>query len=135
MRLDGLQTILSGMSTIDQIKENVATFEKFEALNDAQSDLLRAAADAYRNSIAAPCTGCRYCVDGCPQELDIPELLNIYNSFKVNGPFGLTAIDSIDEDKTPKNCISCGSCVDRCPQGLEIPEMLGELAKAASFRI
>ena len=135
MRLGGVQVVLSGMSTLEQIVENVATFEKDEPLNDAQCELLGKAADAYRSSIAVPCTGCRYCVDGCPQELDIPELLGIYNSFKVNGPFGLGGLDVLAEDKTPKNCIACGTCTDRCPQGIEIPKYLEELAQAATFRL
>ncbi len=135
MRLGGVQVVLSGMSTLEQIVENVATFEKDEPLNDAQCELLGKAADAYRSSIAVPCTGCRYCVDGCPQELDIPELLGIYNSFKVNGPFGLGGLDVLAEDKTPKNCIACGTCTDRCPQLLEIPKYLEELAQAATFRL
>ena len=135
MRLGGVQVVLSGMSTLEQIVENVATFEKDEPLSDAQCELLEKAADAYRATIAVPCTSCRYCVDGCPQELDIPKLLEIYNSFKVNGPFGLGGLDVLEEDKRPKNCIACGTCVDRCPQGIEIPKYLSELAEASNFRL
>lgn len=135
MRLPGVQVVLSGMSTLDQIKENVATFNEYEPLTDEHAGLLMKAAEEYRNSIAIPCTGCRYCCDGCPQELNIPDMINIYNSFKINGPFGLGGLDVLPAGKGPADCIGCGVCADNCPQGITIPDLMKELAGASQHRI
>ncbi len=134
MRLDGVQTVLSGMSTLEQIIENVETFSKEQPLDDDQTAALMKAADAYHATLAVPCTGCRYCADGCPMELDIPHLLDTLNHFKVSGPFGLSGLDSIEPGKGPDACIACGTCADRCPQGIAIPDMLAELAKVSKMR-
>ena len=134
MGLDGVQTVLSGMSTIDQIRENVETFAKEQPLTEAEAEVLMGAAKAYHDTMAVPCTGCRYCTGGCPMELDIPLMMDTLNHFKVSGPFGLAGLDQLREGHMPTDCIACGACAERCPQSIAIPDRIAELAKAAQMR-
>ena len=115
-----LMTILSGMSNMEQLIDNVATFESENPLNEAEKNTLYEIADSMMNNI--PCTGCRYCTKGCPQELNIPMLLDRYNEarFMANINLGMT-IDSLPEDKRPSACIECGQCTQVCPQKIDIP--------------
>ena len=78
--LDNVHMVLSGMSDMAQMADNVATFERLDPLSPAEEAILFAAADKMKNSI--PCTACRYCCDGCPQQLDIPDLLHKYNQLR-----------------------------------------------------
>jgi predicted aldo/keto reductase-like oxidoreductase len=132
LRLPNVQVILSGMTTIDQIKDNVATFEKYEPLTDEQADVLMRACDMFRGQVNVPCTACRYCCDDCPQGLDIPKLMELYNHYKLSGPGGLWMMGSLD--KKPSECIACGACATHCPQGIAIPDVIAELAGAAAHR-
>lgn len=132
LRYPNVQVILSGMTTLDQMKDNVATFENVEPLSDEQADILMRACDMLRSQINVPCTACRYCCDDCPQNLDIPKLMEMYNHYKLSGPMGLWMMNSIE--KKPSECIACGVCSAHCPQNISIPDIMGELAKAASPR-
>lgn len=79
-RLDNATVVLSGMSDMDQMKENVELFKELNPLGDAETEKLLAAAEKLKDVV--PCTACRYCCDGCPVGLDIPRLLGAYNDFK-----------------------------------------------------
>ena len=119
---------LSGMSNFDQLKENIATYEKAEPLNEKETATLLDIADKIIASTAVPCTGCKYCTTHCPMELDIPEILKAYNEYtqdKSKLPEGLTAIE---EAKWPAACIGCRSCEEMCPQGIKISEVMADFA-------
>lgn len=123
-------TVLSGMSNMDQIKDNVATLTNFEPLNDAEAKVVQNALEAYKKNNTIPCTGCRYCMD-CPIGVDIPEVFKIYNNYAVSkfksvfkGTYG-----DLEETAKAHNCISCGACVSQCPQGIKIPEKMAEITK------
>ena len=75
--LSSVRMILSGMSNLDQMKANIAVFETSEPLNETEDSVLQEIADGMKNAL--PCTGCRYCCDGCPMGLNIPLLINAYN--------------------------------------------------------
>ena len=116
--------ILSGMSSMEQLVENVRVFEKAEPLTADENNALLSVADGMKNSV--PCTACRYCVDGCPMGLDIPLLLSIDNELRFAPAMNIgMRIDAMPEDKRPSACIGCGACTQICPQHIDIP---GELA-------
>jgi len=116
----GVQMVLSGMSDMQQMMENVATFETRRAPNAAEMDALMAIAEGMKDSV--PCTACRYCVEGCPMGLDIPALLAIYNELRISPVVNVgMRIDAFPEEKRPAACIACGKCTRICPQGIDIP--------------
>ena len=128
-RLPQVQVILSGMSTLEQIKDNVSTFAEPEGLSDADVELLLRAAEAFKKQVSVPCTACRYCCDGCPMEINIPAFLSVYNSYKTDGPWALNQMGGVDSVGKPVDCINCGACTEHCPQSINVPEIMAELAK------
>ena len=119
---------LSGMSNFDQLKENIATYEKAAPLNEKETATLLDIADKIIASTAVPCTGCKYCTTHCPMTLDIPEILKAYNEYaqdKSKLPETLTAIE---EAKWPTACVGCRSCEEMCPQGIKISEVMADFA-------
>lgn len=129
--LKNCKVMLSGMSSLEQMRENVALYEEEQPLNEQEKAALSAvAAELSQNSV--PCTACRYCTDGCPQGLDIPALMQTYNNIKVGG--GFTAgmyLESLPEGKRPQDCLKCGACKRICPQKIDIPEVLEKLVALA----
>lgn len=86
-------------------------------------------ADAFHSSVAVPCTACRYCCPDCPQELDIPRILSLYNDVKIAGEnWRATFADALLEGKRPEDCIGCGSCTTHCPQSIDVPAIMEEFA-------
>ncbi|MCL2367964.1 MAG: aldo/keto reductase [Oscillospiraceae bacterium] len=128
--LPGVAVVLSGMSNLEQVRDNVATTVAAKPLTVEDEDLLLAAGTCLKESISAACTACRYCLPDCPQGLDIPLLLGAYNEYKENGPWRLFRLNALPVEKRPGACTACGVCVGHCPQNLEIPAYLGDMAKA-----
>lgn len=127
--LPNVQVILSGMSNLDQIKDNVATFNDSAVLSEADADLLMEVAEKYHKYLVVPCTSCRYCCDTCPSEIDIPEFLKVYNRLKVDGAWGIAqAIGAVSSKGKPADCIACGACTSHCPQNIDVPSIMKELA-------
>ncbi|MDO4459661.1 MAG: aldo/keto reductase [Clostridia bacterium] len=130
MTLPGIQVVLSGMSTMDQIKDNVATFDK-APLNEDEVKFLLEVCDKFHNQVKIPCTACRYCTPGCPMGIEIPTVLSIYNKYKVDGAWGIK--EQLEKlTAGPKDCINCGACMVECPQSIKIPEMMAEFAEVAA---
>ena len=122
---------LSGMSSLEQVEQNIAIFDKEEPLNGEEMSAILAIGDAMVGNVALPCTECRYCVPHCPKGLDIPRILSLYNERRFTGggfiaPIGLSALP---KEKQPAACIACGSCQKVCPQGIDIPAAMKELAE------
>lgn len=125
--LPGVTMILSGMSDFSQMEDNVRTFESEKPLSADEVSALMDVAASLHNPV--PCTGCRYCCDGCPMGLDIPTLIAAYNDFSLGFSFTpLMRIETLPEDKQPSACIGCGACEGICPQGLPVPEIMSKLA-------
>lgn len=132
-----LQTIpevtvtLSGMSNFEQLKENIDTFQKEEPLNHEEMKLLLGIADKMLEKKVLPCTSCRYCTIHCPQKLDIPSLLSLYNEhcFTKGGFIAPMAMMALPENKRPASCIGCRSCETVCPQQIKISEAMKDFAE------
>ena len=128
----GVTMILSGMNAIEQLDANCATFSKDGTLSKEEFELCDSVGRELFANGTVPCTACHYCVSHCPQGLDIPRLLALYNEHVFDGgglgfiaPF---AVAAIEPDKRPDNCIGCHSCSAVCPQKIEIPETLAKFA-------
>lgn len=124
--IPNITMILSGMSDFKQIQENIHTFETEEPLNEQEIKTVMKIADQMVNGV--PCTSCRYCTSHCPQGLDIPRLLKLYNEYIFSGGGFIVprAVMSMPEDKRPESCISCRSCEAVCPQQIKISEVFSE---------
>lgn len=124
--LPNVGVILSGMSNMAQLQENISIFETDAPLNTEENTALLSIASDLMDKTTVPCTACRYCTAYCPQELDIPRLLSLYNehSFTGGGFMAPMAISAMPEDKKPSACLGCRSCEAVCPQGIKISEAL-----------
>ncbi len=122
---------LSGMSNMEQLQDNIRTFEEDKPLSKEEMDALLAIADKMVNSKALPCTACHYCTSHCPQGLDIPSLLSLYNEHCVTGGGFLApmALMAVPKDKQPSACIGCRSCEVVCPQQIKISEAMADFTK------
>ena len=119
---------LSGMSNMEQMKDNIATFEMDKPLNETELETLHAIAQGMVKKIVLPCTACHYCTSHCPQGLDIPNLLSLYNEhcFTQGGFIAPMALSAIPADKQPSACIGCRSCEAVCPQDIKISEAMAD---------
>ena len=122
---------LSGMSNMEQMQANIRTYETEQPLNENEMQALLTIADAMVGKIALPCTACHYCVSHCPQGLDIPNLLALYNEhcFTDGGFIAPMALSAVPEDKRPNSCIGCRSCEAVCPQQIRISEAMADFAR------
>ncbi len=128
LSLPQVQTVLSGMSRMEQVQDNLATFSDDYEFTHEDRDVLFKACAAFKRQVQVPCTACRYCCDECPMGINIPEFLKVYNKFKVDGTNGIKAkLDAIDSMSTPADCLTCGECLRHCPQGIRIPEIMTDL--------
>ena len=125
--LPNVKMILSGMSNMEQMIDNVHTFEERKPLTEAENQTLFEIADGMKNSV--PCTACRYCCADCPKKLDIPRLLSLYNESRFSPSFNIgMTIDALDKESRPMACIACGKCAKICPQKINIPEAMKEFS-------
>lgn len=127
----GILTILSGMSNPEQMADNVATFQKDLPLNELEWKAVDNLAKSMVNPKIQPCTSCRYCTSHCPNEIDIPLMMSLYNEAMVTGADWRQsmALNAISKDKWPQSCVACGACESVCPQSLKIPEVMANLVK------
>ena len=133
--LPGVLTVLSGMSTLGQMEDNLRTMTRFRPLSETERALLAEVATIYRSSGTIPCTGCRYCMD-CPTGVDIPRVFSLYNHYrKVHSSnpdlaeivLSNTYYRALNKRERAESCIACGKCVPLCPQGIDIPKTMKEI--------
>ena len=120
--------VLSGMSNMEQLKENIRTFQEEKPLTDQEKKELLEIADQIVKKSGVPCTACHYCVSHCPQGLDIPRLLALYNEHRVTGGGFIApmALSALPEDQRPGACIGCRSCEAVCPQQIHVSEVMAD---------
>lgn len=129
--LPNVGMILSGMSSMEQLTQNLATFENDAPLNEAEMAAILGIASDMMGAKTLPCTACRYCTSYCPQELNIPRLIELYNEhvFAGGGFLAPMALSAMPEDKRPSACVGCRSCEAVCPQGIRISEAFADFCK------
>ncbi|MDR0916203.1 MAG: aldo/keto reductase [Oscillospiraceae bacterium] len=126
--LDGIMVALSGMENLDQINDNAATFEHFTPLTPDERAKIEEAAERIREAPRVPCTSCRYCTSHCPQKIQIPTYIGIYNNmlaFRDTNSTGYSySQNSFPGMSTPADCIKCKACEEHCPQHIEISQIM-----------
>ncbi len=125
-----VKMVLSGMSNLEQLKENIRTYEEDKPLTEEEKKVLLAQIDEESKKAGLPCTACHYCTSHCPKELEIPELIALYNEHKVTGGGFIApmAVASMPEEKRPSACIGCRSCEKVCPQQIKISEAMTDFS-------
>ena len=118
--------ILSGMSSMDQITENVETFREYNPVSETELALLAEVAESMLSMV--PCTACRYCTEGCPMELEIPKIIAAYNGVKNGDHMAWYNPAEKGDSMDPARCIGCGNCTSICPQHIAVPEIMAEFA-------
>ena len=127
MGLPNVQTVLSGMGSIEMLEDNVATFHEQKALDTREQEVLEQARKAFIDDLGVPCSGCRYCCDDCPEGLDIPLLIRYYNEKSLGGE--AWKIPGLENTKSADHCLQCGTCTGHCPQKINIPQIMEKLQK------
>lgn len=129
--LPNVKMVLSGMSNMEQMMDNVKTFSEDKPLTAEETAMLLDIAEGMKDSI--PCTACRYCCDGCPAGLDILGLISTYNEIRFSPAVNVAMrIEFMPEDKKPTACIGCGQCTQMCPQNIDVPGALKDFAEKLS---
>jgi predicted aldo/keto reductase-like oxidoreductase len=124
--LDNILVVLSGMSNLAQMEDNLSYMKEFQPLSDAELDLIRQAQEALNGDKSIPCTACHYCTEGCPMGIPIPEIFTVANRRKGSPEFRTIREYGIVTQGKGKasDCIQCGQCEAACPQNLPIIELL-----------
>ena len=124
--VDGVFMVLSGMSTLEQVQDNINCFKNFEPISQQEKDVLIKVKDIVAKTMLIPCTSCRYCTDGCPKKINIPAFLNGVNRTKMDplADWREIYLAACEGGGSPEDCISCGKCQKSCPQNIDIARHL-----------
>lgn len=127
----GVFMVLSGMSTLAQVQDNVSTFKEFKPITDAEEETLQRVAEAVKRDMLIGCTGCNYCVDGCVKGINIPELFAAVNKTKLDplADWGSMYDEACKDHGEPSQCIGCKKCQKVCPQHIDITQRLKSIRK------
>jgi len=128
--LPNVLTVLSGMSNMEQMAQNIELFNDFEPLTPEQMSQAEKAGLVFAAGEAVGCTACRYCMD-CPSGVDIPGVFTLFNEYKKTGDgvAFLSAYAALPGGSKAEDCTECGICKEKCPQAIDIPEKMKEIAR------
>ncbi len=126
---DNVVTVLSGMSNLEQVKENIQTFIDYNEMDEKEEKLADEIAKIIQSQGEINCTACKYCMEVCPRGINIPALFALYNQYKVtnNKMFFKIYYETLAESEKADKCIKCGLCSKNCPQSLDIPTLLTKI--------
>lgn len=129
---EGIIMVLSGMSTIEQMEDNISFMKDFQPLTETETKAVFQVSDIFRNKNIIQCTACRYCIQGCPKNISIPDLFACMNAKKAyndwNSDFYYNTVHTARNGKASE-CIRCGKCEEICPQHLSVRDLLADVAK------
>lgn len=140
--LEGVSFILTGASSLEQLQENISEFENITPLNDEEYKIIEKVSEIINSNITVDCTKCRYCVDTCPEEINIAKLFDLYNKHMMLDTEMWTQFGNayVNYSKLPSagiasDCTQCESCIEECPQEIDIPKVLKDVAKTFETEI
>jgi predicted aldo/keto reductase-like oxidoreductase len=128
-----VQVVLSVMNNLEQMNDNLHTFSEDSVLSESDQAVLKEAAEKFRAGIVVPCTACRYCTEGCPMQINIPDLFKIMNRDMLFGNHADSKrryANATKDGGLASSCIGCLQCEGECPQHIEITARLREIAEA-----
>lgn len=119
-------TVLSGMSNLEQVKQNINTFINYTDMTEEEEKVADEVAKIIQSQGEINCTACKYCMEVCPKGINIPAAFSLYNQYKVSRNKMIFKIyyESLSPSERPEECIKCGLCNKNCPQNLPIPDLL-----------
>lgn len=128
----GMMMVLSGMSSMEQMNDNLSYMKDFQMLNEAELAAVKKVQEIFKSKNLIPCTACRYCIDGCPKHISIPDLFAIMNTKQIyhdwNADYYYNVVHTAPGRKA-SDCLKCGKCEKVCPQHLQIRNLLEDVAK------
>ena len=131
--LPGVKMILSGMNSMEQIQDNLQSFDPFRSLSEAERAAVDQVVEGLRAIPTVPCTACRYCTEGCPQKINIPEIFKAYNRVLTYGeqPGAHERYRSLlaEGSGAAGSCIACGQCEGACPQQIPVIRRMAEASE------
>jgi predicted aldo/keto reductase-like oxidoreductase len=127
---DGIRMVLSGMSDLEMVKENCGFMSRFQPLTPIEQAAVEQVCAIFREQNLIPCTACRYCTDGCPKQIPIPDLFACMNNRKLfNSGVRISYYPVYTQKAKPSDCVNCGQCEAICPQKLPIRQLLADVVK------
>ena len=140
--IEDVEVVLTGASNLEQLESNIQEFNDADPLNDEEMEIISQVSEIINSNITVDCTKCRYCVDTCPEDIDIAKIFDLYNKHKLLEmdewtPFGNAYLNysKLDGVGIASDCIECENCIEECPQQINIPEVLKDVAKTFETEI